>query len=638
MHTQNQICSMAIMIILLYLFLRQKRVGLYTEKVFLRTLLVAMLCVSLDILSLIAIHYRADIPAPFLDLICKSYIMTLIWVSYTALTYVITDLYTEKEYYKKLRQIRPWTILGMIIVYCLPIYYHTGNNEIYTEGPAVLATYLFAISFIIATIYTMARYGSRITPKRRFAVITWMVLWFLTAAVQFLNNQLLLVGLGCGLGMMALYCTLENPENNINHAYGCFHQHVLVRYLQQCYERKLSRSVMFISFISERQQGINEDYMDDCLRKLISWAKDNDSVKVFRGVERELAFVFSDMSEMSKAFTQIQEQFYYDQFYNQKSAKDGNNEEFPVSLFILFPDTLLLNDGNEVMSVRRAIYADNSNITSSFVCYANERLLEQIRNKKQVMSQIIQALEEDRVEVFYQPTYATKDKHFASAEALVRIREKDGTIIPPGQFIPIAEESGLISKLGERVFEKVCAFLKENNPEKLGIKYLEVNLSVIQCEQRNLSEHYLDIMKKYGIDPWYINLEITETGSVSSKNVLLSNMNRLIAEGVSFSLDDFGNGQSNLDYMIDMPVSIMKLDMNMTQSYFTDLKARFVVRATIQLAHELDLFVVAEGVETKEQLDEMIALGVDYIQGFYFSKPLPAKEYLKFLHTHGSPV
>lgn len=107
MHTQNQFCSMAIMIILLYLFLRQKRVGLYTEKVFLRTLLVAMLCVSLDILSLIAIHYRADIPAPFLDLICKSYIMTLIWVSYTALTYVITDLYTEKEYYKKLRQIRP---------------------------------------------------------------------------------------------------------------------------------------------------------------------------------------------------------------------------------------------------------------------------------------------------------------------------------------------------------------------------------------------------------------------------------------------------------------------------------------------------------------------------------------------------
>ena len=103
-------------------------------------------------------------------------------------------------------------------------------------------------------------------------------------------------------------------------------------------------------------------------------------------------------------------------------------------------------------------------------------------------------------------------------------------------------------------------------------------------------------------------------------------------------MDDFGNGQSNLDYMIDMPVSIMKLDMNMTQSYFTDLKARFVVHATIQLAHELDLFVVAEGVETKEQLDEMIALGVDYIQGFYFSKPLPAKEYLKFLHTHGSPV
>jgi EAL domain-containing protein (putative c-di-GMP-specific phosphodiesterase class I) len=230
--------------------------------------------------------------------------------------------------------------------------------------------------------------------------------------------------------------------------------------------------------------------------------------------------------------------------------------------------------------------------------------------------------------------YSFAEKSFVSAEALVRIRSRDGSIIPPGIFIPIAEESGIIGSLGERVFEKTCQFLQESRITELGVHYIEVNLSVVQCEQRDLAERYIRIMKKYNVNPHNINLEITETGSVQTKKILIANMKKLIEYGVSFSLDDFGNGQSNLDYIIDMPVSIMKLDMNMTRNYFKSVKAERVMCAAIEMAHDIELKVVAEGVETEGQLNEMDRLKIDYIQGYYFSKPLPVDEYVRFMELH----
>ena len=172
----------------------------------------------------------------------------------------------------------------------------------------------------------------------------------------------------------------------------------------------------------------------------------------------------------------------------------------------------------------------------------DENTIEKKKTKEDMISAIVSALDEDRVEVFYQPIYSTEEKKFVSAEALVRIRKDDGSLIPPGLFIPVAEETGLILKLGKRVFEKTCQFIKENDIQQYGVEYIEVNLSVVQCENDMLARVYMDIMNKYGVDPKYINLEITESASVVLKKTLLKNMDALIKYGVRFSLDDFGNG------------------------------------------------------------------------------------------------
>jgi EAL domain-containing protein (putative c-di-GMP-specific phosphodiesterase class I) len=138
-------------------------------------------------------------------------------------------------------------------------------------------------------------------------------------------------------------------------------------------------------------------------------------------------------------------------------------------------------------------------------------------------------------------------------------------------------------------------------------------------------------MDKYKVSPSYINLEITESASIIMRKSLLDNMKELIDYGVSFSLDDFGNGESNLNYIVDLPIEIVKFDKDMTQAYFNNEKAKYVLQAATDMIQGLELKVVAEGVETAEQLRTLERLGIDYIQGYYFSKPVETKLYIEFL-------
>ena len=154
---------------------------------------------------------------------------------------------------------------------------------------------------------------------------------------------------------------------------------------------------------------------------------------------------------------------------------------------------------------------------------------------------------------------------------------------------------------------------------------------MVQCAYNELAKDYIRIMEENGVASELINLEITESASMNARKTLLDNMKRLMDYGVTFSLDDFGTGQSNLNYIIDMPVEIVKFDKGMTNAYFENGKAKYIMDAAMNMIRGLDLKIVSEGVETAEQFYTMENLGINYIQGYYFSKPLPADEFLEFI-------
>ena len=219
----------------------------------------------------------------------------------------------------------------------------------------------------------------------------------------------------------------------------------------------------------------------------------------------------------------------------------------------------------------------------------------------------------------------------------MRIRKQNGEYLMPSAFIPVAEANGMIIELGKRVVDKTCSFLADGKAVALGLETVEINLSILQCEQPDLLEDVLAVIARHGIEPNYLCMEVTETASIRSKKLILNNMESFKNIGIRFALDDFGSGQSNFTYLADMPFDILKLDMNLIKSYQVSERARHVIQAVERMAHEMGLSVVAEGVETKEEFDNMRKCGVDSIQGFYFSKPLPVFEFMNFIRKHNSP-
>lgn len=453
----------------------------------------------------------------------------------------------------------------------------------------------------------------------RGCFILWMLIWMSSAILQFLNSALLIVGFASALGVLILFVLMENPEANLERQLGCFNSYALTEYLKQLYERKIDFAVLEISFDNTfllEEQRIDSN---DMLRKILHLLERD--IFVFKNVNLSLVLISETADKLETAAKVLLDSYLNTDLF-QKTAT-----------LVLTSQTASFSDMDDLLHFLSFVRTLNKDKHEKLI-YANEVMISKYQEQSLIEQEITNALLEDRVDVYLQPIYSNLKKSFSSAEALVRIRRKDGKLLSPGQFIPIAEDNGQIVELGERVFEKVCYYLKHTDIVQLGIRYIEVNLSVIQCEDPNLSKKLISIIEKYNVDPGLINLEITETASINARQTLLENMHNLIDFGFTFSLDDFGKGESNLMYIVDMPVSIVKLDYDMSKAFFTSSKAKQVVRAVISMVHGMGLNLVAEGIETRSEAEAITREGIDYIQGFYYSRPLPIQDFLKFLQAH----
>lgn len=618
MNIQMHICGMIVLLTLAVFYKSNRTLRLYSESIFFKVLIIAMVSLSLDILSLVVIEYRDVLPELFVLFVCKSYISSLIWVGLCGTMYVLTDILSKKNHTKITRGMVVVTCLQSLLIYVLPIYIYKEGKIEYTYGPAVLSVYIFALLYVILTLVIIAVLRNKISRRRQFAVSLWMGIWIIAALIQFFNNEFLLVGFATSIGVLILLVIMENPESNLDRRLGCFNSYALSEYIKELFTNNTKFSALSVSFGNANLLEEHRDYTEELLRGMLSCVNRRKKLLAFKNANSEFLLISEDGDTLYRAGLDILAYFTKDEEWHKeirlaliKKCDSFTNMEELFS-FLLFLRKEYSNEKERVLPV-------------------GESIIEQYKKRFELEQMITDALLEDRVEVFLQPIYSNEDKDFTSAEALVRIRERDGSLIPPGTFIPVAEESGQILELGERIFEKVCEFLKNSEALTLGLKIVEVNLSVIQCERKDLAERLIEITERYEVSPSLINLEITETASISARTTLLANMKKLIEYGFRFSLDDFGKGESNLMYVVEMPVSVVKLDYDMTKAFFKSSKARLVVRAVVGMAHGMELKLVAEGIETKEELDAMRHEGIDYIQGFYYSKPLPLEEYLEFM-------
>lgn len=241
------------------------------------------------------------------------------------------------------------------------------------------------------------------------------------------------------------------------------------------------------------------------------------------------------------------------------------------------------------------------------------------------------AIERHEFQLHYQPQLELKRGCLVGVEALIRWQHPEKGMVSPLEFIPIAEESGLILPIGDWVLEEACRQLAEWQRRGIAGIRMSVNLTASQFLDRALPDRILALLRQFGLDTALLNLEVTESMSMASPEQTIASMRELTDCGMSLSIDDFGTGYSSLAYLKMFPVSTLKIDRSFVKDIETDRNDADICDVTVQLAHKLGMDVVAEGVETQAQLDYLRAIGCEKVQGYLISRPLPADAAERFI-------
>lgn len=276
-------------------------------------------------------------------------------------------------------------------------------------------------------------------------------------------------------------------------------------------------------------------------------------------------------------------------------------------------------------AARKTLSGDEKVLT---VIYS-DKILGQLYKNKQIESEMETAMRNGEFRVFIQPKWDIVHDRVCGGEALVRWIKEDGSMVYPDEFIPIFEKNGFIEKLDMFMLEEVCKQQRHLIDENKMIYPISVNQSRVLMHNPEYVNQVSKILKRYRIPNGYIELEVTETVFLDQRKLMITTMNQLKKMEVQLSMDDFGSGYSSLNMLKDIPFDVMKIDRGFFSESTTSSSSILILRKIIEMAEGLGISVLCEGVETKEQVDLLRELGCYYVQGYFYSKPIPAEEYMQ---------
>jgi diguanylate cyclase (GGDEF)-like protein/PAS domain S-box-containing protein len=258
--------------------------------------------------------------------------------------------------------------------------------------------------------------------------------------------------------------------------------------------------------------------------------------------------------------------------------------------------------------------------------FSSQSLNEMAINQLKIENSLHEAIANDELQLHYQPKIEAATGRIAGFEALLRWQSASLGFVPPDKFIPVAEQSGQIDEIGDWVLYNACQQLRIWMDMGLEVEPIAINMSGIQLRQQNLANRIQNVLDEFNIDTQLLEIELTESSLVDTHDQSFAILDQINAMGLRVTMDDFGTGYSSLSYLKNIPLSCLKIDRVFISDINKDENADKLIASIISIAHGLGLEVVAEGVEEKHQADHLIALGCEYLQGYYFSRPIPHSE------------
>ncbi|MBP5308501.1 MAG: EAL domain-containing protein [Clostridia bacterium] len=492
------------------------------------------------------------------------------------------------------------------------------ENGAYVRGGAYLILHTITAVSLVYSVVIFFCYRTTLSRFQIVAIATFISGVIGSVVFQLFFPEWRLSLFASSLGTVLLYASLEKPSDYMYKNTGCYNKSAFFDYI---YEHAIEKFHVVII------RPNNADYLGRMLSPETWGVTVNNLIN-----DLHIAFGRKNVFHLDGLCFAVITRGDPQKEVISRTVKVSSDENETASnfQFCILPFPELSDDMNRIRETVNHVIHNPQKYTDTVYTVTPGELAKSDR-EIMVLNAVRRALSEGLLQVYYQPIFETKTGRFASAEALIRLNDKNLGFISPEEFIPVAEQNGLIIQVGEFVFDSVCSFWCKNNLADMGVSFIEINLSTLQCIQRNLSTRLVKIMNRHGIDTRCINLEITETASAANHAVMLKNMQSLIGVGASFSLDDYGTGYSNIDYLISLPVEIVKIDKSILWKAMENENSKTILVHTLKMMHDLGMKTVAEGVETQEMVDLLQSVGCDYYQGFLFSRPLPPDEYLEFI-------
>lgn len=528
-------------------------------------------------------------------------------------------------------------IIELLMIWLSPFFYkmtgsvflfHIDGDNLYHRGPIwFYVLYFFTIYYVTMAITMLVANYKKVGRKKIIIVLSYIFIMIISVTVQLFFKHILIQCFGISLAAIMFSSVLQTPEDFIDKTTDFFNEQGLLRIAQNYFIKE--DDFLVISVILDDTVFISNAFgitqMNKFFEEVANFIKEKfPSATYVYLPQGKFCILFKNYNSRDKdrcvfeIRARFQDTWSYDtlelKLYFRlcviECPKDANTTEQILDIIDMV--------SNDVRYKRSTVYARDIDVSlKKRVAYISHLL----RN----------ALAEGRFEVYYQPIYEISEERIIGAEALIRMRDDDGNFVSPEEFIPISEKTGDILRIGQFVFDSVCKTLASINLVEYGIKKIDINLSVAQCMQDILSEQILTIRAINQIPASIINLEITETAAAHTPDILLSNMKKLADEGFELSLDDYGSGYSNMSYLLTLPFKMVKIDKNIVWTAFENVKANIALASTINMINNLGMTVLAEGVETEEQVNWLKSLGCHYLQGFYFAEALPKDEFLKLM-------
>ena len=637
-HIKFQIASLTILLILEVIYFLRPKIRLLSNRIF-TVLMVSSLCYLIfDFATIFALVYYDYVPLWFVRFTHQGFILFLD-IALSSIYLYIDILNREQKRYSRteLTLIIGSYIVVLASIFFAPMEYYIEEDGIYSYGLMANCVYAVLIIYSGMTVFqTLRHIKNKAHRKQKICVLMTMALWIGFGGVQIIEPRILISSVGISAIILLMFLSLENPSEYLDSETHAFNYYALKTVLQEYLSRRKEYAIVSMEL---DEATIIENYtsnnvISEVLIEIKNFVEKNFKTPCYRMNRMTLAFII-DNKKIARLDPYLE--ILADRFSRQWELKDRSVRLNAHANVLCCPEDFPF-DGNVIELLDFAEDSETYGRSIGFVRRIDEKAREKRIRRRQILHVVSDAIKNDSIEMYFQPIYCLAEKKFTNAEALVRLKDSESIgYISPEEFIPLAERKGMIMPLSNLIFNHVFSFMSDNSLRRKGMNHIEVNLSGLQSVDANLPKLMKSLLMKYNIAPDCVNLEITESIAVTSGYMLKKNMEELKKFGCSFSMDDFGTGYSNLSRIAKADFEMIKIDKSLLWPCFKEdgtegtKNAKILLENMISMLLKIGRKIVVEGIETKEQFDYLESLGITYAQGFYFSKPLPEKEFLKFI-------